>query len=182
MKDIMIDLETMGVIPESAILVISAVAFEPLRRYSQDPNFTVDQLEILELRVDLESQENRFIDEKTLQWWGKQDAAVIDDMFGDHGRISLHTALEQLTRFVWNKGRIWAQGIAFDIPILENAYKQCGMSVPWNYWQIRDSRTVLDLVQVDLPPASHNSTEDCVRQIIGLQEALYGMGVEKFVR
>ena len=37
---------------------------------------------------------------------------------------------------------------AFDIVILENLYEQLGISI-WNFWQIRDSRTVFSLMPQD---------------------------------
>jgi hypothetical protein len=109
---------------------------------------------------------------------------VQESIFGEgHVRFTLAECLEQLHKFTWNSvGRIWAQGAQFDISILEHAYRSVNRAYPWQYWSVRDSRTLLDLVPVNLPSATHDAMEDCYRQIVGVQQALAQLGVEKFVR
>ena len=38
------------------------------------------------------------------------------------------------------------QGPLFHYAILQNLYKNVGKPCPWNYWQIRDSRTVFAMM------------------------------------
>ena len=174
----MIDIETLGTQPNAAILAISAVAFDPFEittDFSLNPKFDV--------LIDLESQPNREISEETLEWWSKQSPITRDKIFSDENRISLKEALEQLTKFVWNTtSKIWVQGVSLDIPVLDHAFNEQKISVPWGYHQIRDSRTLLDLVFVEQPPVSHDSIDDCYRQIIGVQKALQKLGITQFVR
>jgi len=174
----MIDIETLSTQPNAAILSISAVAFDPFEittDFSLNPKFDV--------LIDLESQPNREISEETLEWWSKQSPLTRDKIFGDENRISLKEALEQLTKFVWNTtNKIWVQGVSLDIPVLDHAFHEQNISVPWGYHQIRDSRTLLDLVFVEQPSVSHDSIDDCYRQIIGVQRALQKLGITQFVR
>jgi hypothetical protein len=48
----------------------------------------------------------------------------------------------------WIKGHgfthPWSHGSIFDIAILENAYRQCNLPIPWNFWDIRDTRTLYE--------------------------------------
>ena len=96
----------------------------------------------------------------------------------------------QLTEFVrqlnkWCVGLdgLWCQGPLFDYAILQNLYAQLNTPVPWNYWQIRDSRTLFGMlpedprksIQMDL----HNALADCYFQAKSVQKAYKRFGVKK---
>lgn len=175
----MLDCETLSTTPEATILQIAAIQFNPFG----DASCVEDLLSnpFLNLLIEIDTQD-RHIDEATVSWWGKQSQKVQDIMFAETGRISLTDGLKQLSKFVWNKDKIWAQGSAFDIPILENACMQLKLPLPWEFWKVRDSRTLLDLVDVELPKATHDAVIDCARQAFGVQEALRKLNVTRFQR
>lgn len=181
--DTMIDLETIATEPGAAIVSIAAVKFDPFDDYLSK-GVNVSQLSTLNILVDLESQSDRVISDDTLNWWAQQSEVVRESIFGaEHVRYSLTDSLEKLHKFLWNStGRIWAQGTHFDITILEHAYRSINRAYPWQYWQARDSRTLLDLAPVNLPPATHDALDDCYRQITGVQQALRHLGVTQFIR
>lgn len=181
MLDVMIDTETLATTPDAMILQIAAVKFDPFDDYLER-GITVADLPQLNLWLDLESQPDRQLSESTLEWWSKQDPAIQAQVFGDKNRVAFSEAIQQTHQFIWNTGRIWAQGIQFDISLLENAYRSLDMPYSWSYWQARDSRTLLDLVSVNLPAATHNAIDDCFRQVVGVQKALAALGVTRFVR
>ncbi|VVC05799.1 Uncharacterised protein [uncultured archaeon] len=54
------------------------------------------------------------------------------------------------------------------------------MGYPWFYYNIKDSRTLLSLQEVDQPKVNHDSVQDCIRQIIGVQQVLQKLGVKEF--
>ena len=57
--------------------------------------------------------------------------------------------------------------------ILENAMKQLGLPIPWQFWNVRDARTVYSLYpDLPKPRASHHALEDCRRQIDLLQNTM----------
>jgi 3' exoribonuclease, RNase T-like len=182
---IMVDLETLATTPNCVILTIGAVKFDPFDNYIKN-NVSLADLDKFYARIDLDSQPNRHIDDGTVEWWSKQNQAAQNEAFNENDRIPLSEALDQLHKFIWQSSRTWCQGPSFDIPILEHAYREFGKPTPWNYSQTRDSRTVCDLVSVELPAelqtTTHNAAEDCYKQIIGVQLALSKLGVEKFVR
>ena len=172
-----IDIETLSTQPNATILSISAIHFDPLKiteDFSDNPK--------LDLLLDIEEQTNRHIDENTVQWWGQQDPNVQAKIFAEENRVPVKNALEQLIKFVWGKDQIWAQGTTFDITILENILKEYNLCVPWKYWQVRDTRTLLDLVEVIQDPVTHDSMEDVIRQCKGTQQALSKLNVKKFIR
>ena len=78
--DTMIDLETLGSTPDSVILSIAAVKFDPFDDY-QDRGITPDQLPTLNILVDIDSQTDRRIDESTVAWWSQQDPVIQESVF-----------------------------------------------------------------------------------------------------
>lgn len=178
----MIDIETMATSTDSVILSIAAVKFDPFADY-QATGVTVSDLPVLDIYLDTESQTGRAIDNSVCEWWSQQDPAVIESVFRETGRVQFAPALEQLHKFVWGcGGRIWCQGPQFDISILEHAYRSIGRAYPWPYYQVRDSRTLLDLVEVSRPAPTHNAVDDCWRQIVGVQKTLAALNIKEFVR
>jgi exodeoxyribonuclease VIII len=178
----MIDLETLATTPDAVILQIAAVKFDPFDDYLTRGVGLAD-LQTLDIMVDVDSQPDRNVNPETLDWWAQQDPQVQERIFSPDNRVAFKDALMTLHRFVWNSsGRIWCQGTSFDISILEHAYRAIDHPYPWRYWQARDSRTLLDLVAVNLPVATHDAVADCYRQATGVQQALATLGVTKFVR
>lgn len=154
----MVDLEGLATGPETTILTIAAQEFDPLSRDRFGREFYV--------RVDLESQEGRSIEQGTLDWWATQPAPVREEAFNEHNRVPLRTALQGLHRVLWHSKRVWSQGPTYDMNILEHAYKSLEMPLPWRYYAVRDSRTLLSLYPgLESYPASHHALEDCKRQI-----------------
>ena len=80
-----------------------------------------------------------------------------------------------------NRTLIWGNGSDFDISILGEAYKRCDIKIPWNFWLVRDLRTILDVGNVrmcDLPQTKlHHALYDCYRQIVGLQRSLSNLNM-----
>lgn len=181
MKQVMLDIETLGCEPDAVILSIAAVAFDAFADY-QAQGLTLSDVPQLHVLVDLECQSQRSISEDTLTWWGQQPAEIQQRVFADTARVSLESALDQLHSFVWNSSRVWSQGVAFDFSILEHAYRSVGRAYPWNYWQVRDSRTLLDLVSVPRLPVNHDALEDCWGQVLAVQQALHALQVQQLVR
>jgi exodeoxyribonuclease VIII len=171
--DLMIDLEGLGTGPETCILTIAAQGFDPLGSgYYADKFYYA--------RVTIESQPNRTIEQGTIDWWATQPAVVREEAFAEEGRIPLDQALDELGRLIWHSKRIWAQGPTYDMTILEHAYKSYSKPLPWQYFSVRDSRTVFSLWPgLEAPPATHNALEDCRRQISMLQDTLQYLKVKE---
>ena len=160
----MVDLETMAVTPRAVVLTLGAVHFNPYGNGYGDK---------LYLRFDLDDQDklNREIDPNTLSWWANQDPKVMEEAFSPDDRVPLKDAMDQFHKFAWGCDAFWAHGSLFDIAILEDLYRQIEKPVPWQYWQIRDTRTIFDLGwNPDMPQASkHDALQDAIRQSVGVQ-------------
>jgi hypothetical protein len=163
-KHMMVDLETMAVSPDAVVLTLGAVHFNPYGNGYSDK---------LYLRFDLDDQDKlgREIDPNTLDWWSKQDPKVMEEAFSPDDRVPLVDAMDQFHKFAWGCTAFWAHGSLFDIAILENLYRQLVRTPPWQYWQIRDTRTIFDLGwDPDMPQASkHDALQDAIRQSVGVQ-------------
>ena len=170
--NLMIDIETIGVAPTATILTIAAQAFDPFGTGYYDQQYYA--------RITLESQSNRSIDESTVAWWATQPAAARDEAFMEEGRVDLDQALDSLGKLIWRSSLLWCQGPTFDCTILEHAYKSYNKPIPWQYYKVRDSRTVFSLwPELPKPATSHHALEDCRRQIDLLQATLRHLNVKE---
>jgi hypothetical protein len=160
----MIDMETMAVSPNAVVLSLGAVHFNP---------YALGYGEKIYFKIDLDDQDKlgREIDPKTLEWWGRQDPAIMEEAFSEEGRIPLADAMDQFQKFSWGCDAFWSHGATFDLVIIENIFRQLGKPLPWNYWQLRDTRTLFDLgFDPDMPQGSkHDALQDAIRQAVGVQ-------------
>jgi hypothetical protein len=165
----MIDIETIGVAPAATILTIAAQSFDPLGSGYYKQHYYA--------RIDLDRQENRTIDESTLNWWATQPEAQAE-AFAEENRVPLDQALDELYKLAWQHDFIFANGPTYDMNILEHAYKSYRKSLPWQYYKVRDARTIYSLwPDCPRPPTEHHALQDCKRQIDMLQQTLKHLGV-----
>ena len=168
----MIDLEGLATGPDTTILTIAAQAFDPFGTGYYDQQYYA--------RITLESQPDRSIDQGTLEWWATQPSAAKDEAFMEEGRIPLDVALDSLGKLIWHAKRVWAQGPTYDMNILEHAYKSYGKALPWQFYNVRDARTIYSLwPELPRPATSHHALEDCRRQIDMLQATLRHLNVKE---
>jgi DNA polymerase III epsilon subunit-like protein len=163
-KHLMVDLETLATTPNAQILTIGAVTFNP-NGYEIYDEFYV--------RVDIDSCDglDTFVDDNTIKWWADQDKSAQEEAFNPSGRIHIKDAMDQFYKFCLGSSRFWSHGAAFDIVILENYFRKIGKPFPWNFWDVRDTRTLFDLgMDPEMPQAyKHHALEDAKRQAIGVQ-------------
>jgi len=163
-KHLMVDMETMAVTPNAVVLSLGAVHFNPYGSGYSDKIY---------FRINIDDQDalNREVDPSTLDWWSKQDPAIMEEAFSPDDRISLVDAMDQFHKFAWGCDKFWSHGATFDLVILENIYRQLNKPLPWNYWQLRDTRTLFDLgFDPDMPTGSkHDALQDAIRQAVGVQ-------------
>lgn len=165
MRNVMIDIETLGVRSSSVILSIGAIPFD---NEAVGAGFY--------RRVDIQSclDAGLTVDASTIEWWMTQSNEA-RAAFDEKG-IPLRAALSQLSEIFDGPELVWANGVNFDLPILENAYRACGLEAPWKFYNTRDYRTVknmfpkefYDRVRVGAVVA-HNALDDVRAQAITLQ-------------
>jgi len=168
LSDIMIDLETLATSSNASILTIGAVRFDPFGNEIEMPS-----CEKLYLKVDIDSCDELKLDvsEDTLSWWSNQSKEAQEEAFSTDNRIHIRDAFNQLYKFCWGAKRVWSHGAAFDIVICENIFRKLNKAVPWNFWEVRDTRTLFDLgIDPQRPPVlKHHALEDAWNQVVGVQ-------------
>jgi DNA polymerase III epsilon subunit-like protein len=166
--DIMIDLETLDVLPSATILTIGAVKFDPFGMDIEEP-----ACEKLYIKVDVDSCDRIgcTVSQSTLEWWSNQSKEAQDAAFDPDGRVSIEEAVAQLYKFCWGAKRVWSHGAGFDVIILENIFRKVGKAIPWSFWEVRDTRTIFDLgINPNRPPVlAHHALEDAWNQAVGVQ-------------
>ena len=123
----------------------------------------------------------RDVMQETVNWWSKQPKEISDEAFSDDNRASLDDMIKKINKFSVGVDVFWCQGPLFDYAILQDIYKQLGYPVPWQYWQIRDSRTLFSLVPKDPDEERtglHNALEDCYFQAKKVQRVYKQLGIK----
>lgn len=166
--DLMIDLETLDVLPTATVLTIGAVKFDPF-----GDDLTEPKMEKLYLKVDVDSCDKLgcTVSQATLDWWANQNKEAQEEAFDPNGRISINDALNQLYKFSWGAKRVWSHGAGFDVIILEHLFRKIEKAIPWSFWEVRDTRTLFDLgINPNRPPVlKHHALQDAWNQAVGVQ-------------
>lgn len=163
----MIDIETLDTLPSSQVLSIGGVKFNPFSFDEPHSDF------YFKLDIDEQAGRNRTTSESTLDWWGKQDDKIILEAFSSGDRTPVASVLRELKKWCVGVDGIMAQGITFDIIILENMFRQYNMPIPWAFWMVEDSRTLLNRMIEDPRKQfnfdAHNALEDARVQAKSIQ-------------
>lgn len=164
MRHIMLDLETMGTAPGSAIVQIGAVEFSV---YKVCEPFSVN--------VSLQScgRAGLRMDPQTVLWWMGQ-AGKIDPQWVKGG-VELREALQSFTEWLGDdRPAVWGDGAAFDNVLLASAYRACGLQAPWHYSRDRCFRTMKELFPVERVVSStlHDAASDAVAQAKQMQSII----------
>lgn len=136
---VMVDLETMGVTPGSAIVSLGAVAFDPLAGTLGETFYRVISLRSCQ-------KAGLTIQADTVLWWMQQSDAARWQLNRPDAE-ELEAVLAWFTRW-WHRRRakfIWGHGANFDEPLLSAAFRAAHVVIPWNYWNARCTRTLFAL-------------------------------------
>jgi len=177
---VMVDLETLGTKPNSLMLTIGAIRFNP---FADDTDNPMETMDTFYRRVSFESFEglDHVIDDATLAWWGNQNEEVRAEAFAEDDRHSIQDVLRDFHKWCGGIDAIWANGTGFDLNILEHFSRELKRGVAWNYWQARDARTLYALVPgLERPQgAAHHALWDCWSQLVGVQRAFKALGINE---
>ena len=134
-----IDLETLDKNQSAFILSIGATTVDI--NTGKEIRFFHEKISIMK------DQPKRRIDGGTIAWWMSQTPEAIERVFCHRSDLSLKDALVKLRNWYHPDSKPWGNGASFDISILEHAYHQYRIPVPWKFWNIRDLRTLVDVGQ-----------------------------------
>lgn len=178
MTHVMIDLETLGLLPGCAILSIGAIQFD------LDADKVGDSFYI---NVSRESclHYGLWVDPQTEAWWASQSQEAKDALENPEP-VNLSNALLRFAEWLTMMAAagpvsVWSHGAGFDLPILHIAAAKVQQKMPWGYRNERDTRTLFMVAakqneikfQSDIAPfkvgVHHNALDDAVTQARQIQ-------------
>lgn len=174
----MIDLETLDTKPSCTILSLGAVKFDPMS--DSEPHSEL----YFKINIDEQSQMGRTVSDDTIKWWSEQDPKAQEEAFSESGRVGVETVAKELTKWIHNTDVIWGHGYGFDITILEDYFRMLKMPIPWQFWQVRDSRTLFSALKNGDPRKGmqtdlHNALADAYYQAKSVQVAYKELGITR---
>lgn len=165
--DVMIDIETLGLVPRAVVTQIGVMPFDfqqPI--YSSGINVSVDASSSL--------MNGGIVQAESLYWTAENN---LKSLINTSHKSSLYNALILVGEYIKdvNPTFVWAKGPQFDCIILESWYNYFNIPVPWTYNQLRDVRTLEFLArsfEIDIgeiydryKDGLHDALHDCKLQI-----------------
>jgi DNA polymerase III epsilon subunit-like protein len=138
--NLMIDLETLSTRSNAVIVSLGAVLFTPDKIVSS-------HYAVLDLEDQLEN--GRHVEAGTLKFWFSQkpEAQAVFKEVQSEVRGSLLLFSEWIkaeldkAKFDGNNLTVWSNGAAFDIPMIEDLFKDYKIKLPWKFRNARCFRT-----------------------------------------
>lgn len=163
MKDLMIDLETLGTTPATPVISLGCAFFD-IETKTMGPTF------YMALDVEEQIARGRKPTGSTIKWWmGQTDAAK--RVFHEKAKpvAEVLTLFAQWYKQNYPKGAyVWGNGSTFDISILEDMFRDYKLECPWGYNKAMDLRTFKRFKakgeQVRKSGVNHNALDDALSQ------------------
>lgn len=173
--------QTRGVVLSMAMLNFSE------SRFTSDIAYTFDELveNTFTIKFNVEEQVRKYkreINKDTLKWWSAQGQLAKEQLKPSDGDVSI---AELYGFFIVNKGvnvnKIYTRGNTFDPIFLEYIMRQTNNPMPYNWWEVRDTRSVIeglswgsDLKNSFVPPncdnfIAHDPKHDIAMDVMRLQ-------------
>lgn len=175
MKNVMIDIETLGVEPGNVILSIGACVFHGLK----DDGYIEETRFYQIINIESHMGDGRTIDPDTLRWWMMQS--------NEPRKIFLHSGISMkdtlMSFYNWFKTHcgndffIWSN-TKMDIVMMEYEFRQNGIDIPWSYNKFRETKSykmgISSLVEINkddienyiCPGVFHNADYDAQWQAV----------------
>ncbi len=164
--DLMVDLETMGLPPDGAIISIGACFFN-MDTCEIGPTFSRT------INLATAVRDGGTINPGTVMFWlGQPEAARNAIRFSGE---DIRTTLTDFTAYICAHSRrqdvrVWGNSNRFDMGLLDSAYIRAGMNTPWSPFRERCFRTVRNMYPSveyntdDKGEGAHNALEDAIFQ------------------
>lgn len=177
MKELMFDIETLDTKPSSVILSIGVITSEN-GKLSNPGCWFPDIQQQLDMGCTVSAS--------TLRWWLNQGEGA-KKVF-DQPKQPIEVVMAEVAKYVTKSGKNiepWCNGASFDMPIMEDKFRLVGLPIPWNFWTVRDMRTIKNLVDRDTlaklqvePKIAHDALEDAIAQAQTLNNILTHLGIK----
>lgn len=158
-----IDLETLGTKNGSYILAIGCAVF----------NIETGTI-ISTFYKNVVCDNNFKIDYKTVMWWLEQNDEARKALTEKTEPVPIDLALTELSNFITDHETaiVWGNGSIFDIGLLEYAYDVYNYKYPWEFRNIRDMRTIVNMAratgfkdkEIEFKGEKHDALNDSVHQ------------------
>lgn len=141
---LMVDIEAFGKKPDSPVVSIGAVFFDPATGNTGSEFYKV---------ISLESSMawGGIPDASTIIYWLRASPEARSELVMDDA-IPLDDALLQLNEFITENAvdgaesvQVWGNGATYDNVLLAESYGRTGIPCPWKFWNNRDVRTIVEL-------------------------------------
>ena len=174
MKHVMLDLETVSLANNAALLSIGACEFTS-GKVDRVFHVKMDWTTCLINGLD--------VDEATIDWWDTQDPEVKKSAFS--GTMTCDQALHLFTLWLESiKGGeevcIWGNGACSDNIWIKSAYASCNKTVPWSHRNDRCYRTAVAMLRPEesvQPTIAHDALCDAIAQAETLTRVLQLRGI-----
>lgn len=172
-NSVMVDLETLGVDNDAAIVSIGAFKFDMTKE--QDPkDITHDQKFYVKIDWDSALDLGFTFTPSTIKFWLQQSDEARQELLT--GRVQYYNALQDLREFIPTGANIFGNGATFDNVLLRNAFKKVGVPYPVSYRQDLCYRTLKtlfpDVKKPHEPTVKHNALDDAISQGLHLQRLI----------
>lgn len=166
MKDVMIDIETLGTRPGSVIISLGAVFFSPTDLGAKF-YMVINQ-------ISARSVHSLTIDKRTVEWWDRQSPEarqVLDDSQDFAKSKTLGEVLNGFNGFLKDPSvRVWGNGASFDNVLLRCAYEAANIKPLWSFRADMCYRTLKNLFP-DVPSPDrlgthHHALDDAIHQAV----------------
>lgn len=164
---IMCDIDSLSTKPGA--IVMSAAFVRCSDEVAMSVNLSIPEQEAIGLTKDT----------STCEWWATQDARAWQA--ATQNPLPLNVGLPYIAQWLqWAHGGgdwlMWCHGATFDCPLLEAVFARFAVACPWQYWQVRCTRTLYDLAGVNLKdfpyPPPHIALNDAISQTRALNAAM----------
>jgi len=187
---VVLDLETMGLNQDAAIMEIGLVIFNHLGEEGK-PNLIRDYSQAVDLTSSM--YHGGTVSAENITWWMDSERTEARDAWLAAPKLPITSALNEVACIIRDqsvidpKPLIWGNGVNFDNAILKSAYERLDVKVPWGYRQDADFRTLKLLYKTRVPEPAfvgtpHIALDDARHEAVWLSQILqyiYGGGVSK---
>lgn len=163
----MIDFETIGQNPDTAVISLGACFFDE-KSGEIGPTF------YMAFDIDEQLKRGRTVTADTLKFWMNQSGAA-KKVFNEKAKPAKEV-LELFSQWVLSNNTIgkvqpWGNGSSFDISIIEHLFRMYEVKCPWQFFNIYDLRTFKRYIaggaKVDKSEGvNHNALDDAKNQAL----------------
>ena len=160
MKDVMVDIETLGTTKNSVIVQIGACYFD--RKTGE-----IGKTFSINIEADSSFRHGFEATGSTIYWWLQQEKEARESLLTD--RVDVVEAIKSLNDFLKKAKKVWSHA-TFDFVILMNHFEVLNIKPEFHYRSARDLRTLVDLANwnhwdYERVGTHHNGLDDCIYQV-----------------